>query len=53
MIAALDYDRLQDTLGRRPRLLFVAHRHEILEQSREIYRAVLRDRDFGERLGGA
>ncbi len=52
VIAALDYDRLQDTLGRRPRLLFVAHRHEILEQSRAIYRAVLRDLDFGERLGG-
>jgi superfamily II DNA or RNA helicase/HKD family nuclease len=52
VIAALDYERLQDTLGRRPRLLFVAHRHEILEQSRAIYRAVLRDRDFGERLGG-
>lgn len=52
VIAALDYDRLQDTLGRRPRLLFVAHRHEILEQSLAIYRAVLRDKDFGERLGG-
>lgn len=52
VIAALDYDRLQDTLGRRPRLLFVAHRHEILEQSLAIYRAVLRDQHFGERLGG-
>jgi Domain of unknown function (DUF3427)/Type III restriction enzyme, res subunit len=30
----------------------VAHRHEILQQSQAIYRAVLRDQDFGERLGG-
>jgi superfamily II DNA or RNA helicase/HKD family nuclease len=52
VVAALDYERLEASLGPRPRLLFVAHRHEILEQSRAIYRAVLRDRDFGERLGG-
>ncbi len=52
VVAALDYQRLEETLGRRPSLLFVAHRHEILEQSRAVYRAVLRDRDFGERLGG-
>ena len=52
VVAALDYARLQDLLGPRPRLLFVAHRHEILEQSVATFRAVLRDRDFGERLGG-
>ncbi|CAN5723813.1 DEAD/DEAH box helicase [soil metagenome] len=52
VIAALDYTRLQDVLGPRPRLLFVAHRHEILEQSRATFRVVLRDPSFGERLGG-
>ena len=52
VVAALDYARLGETSGPRPRLLFVAHRHEILEQSLAMFRAVLRDRDFGERLGG-
>ena len=52
VVAALDYERLQDALGPRPRLLFIAHRHEILEQSRAIYRIALRDPSFGERLGG-
>ena len=40
--------------GRRPRLLFVAHRREILEQSLRTYREVLGDGDFGELyVGGA
>lgn len=47
VIAALDYRRLcQD--GKRPRLLFVAHRREILEQSQRTYREVLGDGAFGE-----
>ena len=38
----------------RPRLLFVAHRREILEQSLRTYREVLGDGDFGELyVGGA
>ena len=47
VMAALDYRRLcQD--GKRPRLLFVAHRREILEQSQRTYREVLGDGAFGE-----
>lgn len=49
VIAALDYRGLCDSSsGERPSLLFVAHRREILEQSRRIYREVLADGDFGE-----
>ena len=44
VIAALDYARQPG----RPSLLFVAHRQEILEQSRRIYREVLADGAFGE-----
>ncbi len=35
------------------RLLFVAHRDEILRQSQEVFRLVLKDRSFGERHVGA
>ncbi len=44
VVAALDYRRLEG----RPRLLFVAHRKEILEQSLRTYREVLADGAFGE-----
>jgi len=47
LIAAFDYRRLAQE-GRWPRLLFVAHRKEILTQSRDVFRAVLRDGAFGE-----
>jgi superfamily II DNA or RNA helicase/HKD family nuclease len=47
VVAALDYARLRPTLPR-DRLLFVAHRREILEQSRRTYREVLADGTFGE-----
>lgn len=53
IVAALDYRRLRDDLPR-ARLLFVAHRREILEQSLATFRVVLRDGAFGELLlGGA
>lgn len=49
VVAALDYRSLCDeAAGRRPSLLFVAHRKEILEQSLRTYREVLTDGDFGE-----
>lgn len=49
VVAALDYRRL----GER-KLLFVAHRREILEQSLAMYRNVLGDASFGELyVGGA
>jgi superfamily II DNA or RNA helicase len=44
VVAALDYKRLPE----RPRLLFIAHREEILRQSRQTYREVLNDGSFGE-----
>ena len=47
VIAALDYRRLRATLPR-ARLLFVAHRKEILQQSQNVLRHVLRDGSFGE-----
>lgn len=53
MIAAFDYQRqVRDTGGRYPTLLFVAHRREILQQSLEAFRAVLREQNFGDLLDG-
>lgn len=49
MIAAFDY-AAQVKGGVRPRLLFVAHRGEILEQALVTFRSVLRDHSFGELL---
>ncbi|WP_369600497.1 DUF3427 domain-containing protein [Hahella sp. SMD15-11] len=53
MVAAFDYKRLCEVLGGRPKLLFVAHREEILKQALHTYRAVLRDAEFGELLSGS
>lgn len=54
VVAALDYRNLCDAIGgpARPRLLFVAHRREILEQSLRTYREVLADPNFGELFVG-
>src|SRR5690606_9182204 len=48
VMAALDYQRLRKRLPR-ARLLFVAHRKEILDQSLATFRHALRDAAFGER----
>ncbi|MFE9607056.1 DUF3427 domain-containing protein [Streptomyces sp. NPDC006012] len=51
VMAALDYRNLRDKLrGKLPKLLFVAHRKEILRQSLRTYREVLDDASFGELL---
>ncbi|WP_181140171.1 DUF3427 domain-containing protein [Streptomyces sp. Ru62] len=51
VMAALDYRNLRNAVdGRLPRLLFVAHRKEILKQSLRTYREVLNDASFGELL---
>ena len=50
-MAAVDYARLRSELGR-SRLLFVAHREEILDQSRATFRHALRDAAFGEKWVG-
>lgn len=48
VVAALDYRDLCERAGRRLPLLFVAHRKEILTQSRRTYQEVLGDAGFGE-----
>ncbi len=47
VMAAVDYARLRATFPR-ARLLFVAHREEILSQSLNTFRYALRDAAFGE-----
>ncbi|WP_257039682.1 DUF3427 domain-containing protein [Streptomyces sp. OV198] len=53
VMAALDYRALcQNHDGEAPKLLFVAHRKEILKQSLRMYQEVLDDASFGELLYG-
>lgn len=53
VMAALDYAALRGRLDR-ARLLFIAHREEILDQSLATFRYALRDASFGEKwVGGA
>jgi superfamily II DNA or RNA helicase len=47
VMAAIDYARLKARLPR-ARLLFVAHRKEILDQSMATFRHAMRDHQFGE-----
>jgi superfamily II DNA or RNA helicase len=47
VMAALDYATLRGRLPR-SRLLFIAHREEILTKSRDTFRVALRDTTFGE-----
>jgi superfamily II DNA or RNA helicase len=51
VMAAVDYSRLRSKLPR-DRLLFVAHREEILDQSRATFQHALRDPAFGEKWVG-
>jgi superfamily II DNA or RNA helicase/HKD family nuclease len=53
VMAALDYVQLCRAGERRPRLLFVAHREQILMQALATFRNALRDPNFGEVLSGA
>lgn len=52
VVAAFDYKGICAQEGGRPRLIFVAHREEILKQALRTYREVLRDHSFGELLVG-
>jgi superfamily II DNA or RNA helicase len=52
LVAAFDYDRQPHT-GSRPRLLFLAHREELVHQARQRFRHVLRNESFGEILAGS
>lgn len=53
VISAFDYRSFRKTHPQNDRILFVAHREEILKQSRDIFRNVLRDRNFGDLLVGS
>lgn len=52
VMAAFDYRRIARQHGGQPRLLFVAHREEILKEARHTYRQVLHDPNFGDLLTG-
>jgi len=53
VIAAFDYRRFCKTNQGKPnRLLFVAHRKEILQQSRDCFRVVMKDYNFGDLMVG-
>jgi superfamily II DNA or RNA helicase len=54
VVAAFDYKRYcEEHPGKKNRLLFVAHREEILRQSLACFRNVLHDANFGDVLVGA
>jgi superfamily II DNA or RNA helicase len=54
VISAFDYKRFCESKGgKRPKLLFLAHREEILNQSIQTYRHVLKDASFGQLMGGS
>ena len=54
VISAFDYKRLCESKGgSRPKLLFLAHREEILNQSLQTYRHILKDPGFGQQMGGS
>jgi superfamily II DNA or RNA helicase len=55
VIAAFDYkDFTKEHRKEKNRLLFIAHREEILKQSRDTFRAILKDNNFGNLyVGGA
>lgn len=52
VIAAFDFKRFYEQNHRQVRLLFVAHRLEILQQALQTFRSVLGDRSFGMLHGG-
>lgn len=52
VISAFDYKRFVAENPKPPRLLFVAHRQEILRQSLSTFRQVLKDSSFGDLFVG-
>ncbi|MCT4542334.1 MAG: DUF3427 domain-containing protein [Vallitalea sp.] len=52
VISGFDYKRYKKKNKSNSRLLFVAHREEILSQSRDTFRAILKDFNFGDLLVG-
>jgi superfamily II DNA or RNA helicase/HKD family nuclease len=52
VMAAFDFKRFYDGRKKQARLLYIAHRKEILEKARETFAGVLREQNFGELLVG-
>lgn len=52
VVAAFDFKRFFEQSHKQARLLFVAHRQEILQQARATFSNVIRDQNFGELLVG-
>ena len=53
VISAFDYKNFKnENKGKVNKLLFVAHREEILKQSRDTFRWILKDNNFGELMVG-
>lgn len=52
VISAFDYKRFKKNNQHKAKLLFVAHREEILKQSMDTFRVILKDPNFGEMLVG-
>lgn len=52
VVAALDYRRVREQRGGKASLLFIAHREQILDQSRRTFREALLEPSFGEKLVG-
>ncbi|MCR6513842.1 DUF3427 domain-containing protein [Clostridium sp. LY3-2] len=54
VISAFDYKNFckKNNFSNKNTLLFVAHREEILKQSRDTFRAILKDRNFGDLVVG-
>jgi superfamily II DNA or RNA helicase len=52
VVAAFDFKRFFDQRKRQARLLFLAHRQEILQQALGTFRNILRDQNFGELQAG-
>jgi len=51
VISAFDYlQQIKNHQGRKPRLLFLAHQKEIIEQALNTFRNVLKDKIFGQVL---
>lgn len=48
VISAFDFRRFKDTVHSQARLLFIAHREEILKQSLYTFRTILKDYNFGD-----
>ncbi|WP_090745724.1 DUF3427 domain-containing protein [Mesobacillus persicus] len=52
VISAFDYKRFKAANKHSAKLLFVAHREEILKQSLDTFRVILKDANFGDLLVG-